>query len=165
MHGLYGGIGGKKMLEFWYSKDFAESDFSCFKNVDRVNKRMKAMRPPHFVRRRLRPLDQLALYKTSEFKNWILYYCIPIMYDLFDERCMVHFFKLWKATFLLNGEEISLVDISEAKTLLQEYVEEFKTIYGAHYMTSNVHSLIHLADSALQMGPLFHTSCFCTGLF
>jgi Protein of unknown function (DUF1258) len=132
MHCLYGGI-NKKKLDFWLSKDYQGSLFNCYslENLNRVNKRIKhIMRPPHFVRRRLRPLDQLAFYKTSEFKNWFLYYAIPIMYDLLDEKCLVHFFKLFTAVFLLNSEQISLNDISQARNLLIEYTEEFKTLYG-----------------------------------
>lgn len=159
MHTLYGGI-VKKMLEFWFSVAHNKKSYSCHSSLDKVKARLKAVKPPNFVVRRLRSLDELAYWKTAEYKNFCLYYAIPLLHDIMNPQYLAHFYKLVAATFLLAGDEISGEDIGQASNLLIEYVQEFKSIYGEKNMTSNVHTLLHLAESARQMGPLYHTCCF-----
>lgn len=44
--------------------------------------------------------------------------------------------------------------------LLDYFVKVFQQIYGHHYVSHNVHSLLHLADDYSNYGPLDNCSCF-----
>lgn len=43
---------------------------------------------------------------------------------------------------------------------LNYFVKVFQQIYGHHYVSHNVHSLLHLADDYSYYGPLDNCSCF-----
>jgi len=55
-----------------------------------------------------------------------------------------------------------------AYNLIVEFVKEFKTKYGAHFMTHNIHSLVHLPYYAKIHGCLDNFSAIkyenCLGL-
>jgi len=160
MHGLYGGTGGKKMLELWLHAHNKSKAYSVFEKIEIIEKRLKMMRPPNFIKRRLRPLDQLSFYKTSEYKNWFLYYSVPILHDLLPYNVFQHYFKLVQAIFLLNQDVISVEQIKFASNFVDQYTAEFGEIYGDHLKTPNFHSLNHICAVALELGPLFEMSCF-----
>jgi hypothetical protein len=68
--------------------------------------------------------------------------------------------KLVHAIYLLNLEGISNDQITQAATLLTEYIDDYGAIYGNHLKIPNFHSLNHLVDSVKALGPLYETSCF-----
>jgi hypothetical protein len=160
MHGIFGGAGGKKLMNLWFSEKFKTRTFSCFASIPIINERITKILPPNFVRRRLRTLDDLAFYKTSEYKNWFLYYAIPLMHDILDKKYFDHFFKLWHAINILNSQEISFEEINQAEKFLLEFEDDMPTLYGAHIQSANMHSLRHLPDTVRQLGPLYEMSCF-----
>lgn len=50
--------------------------------------------------------------------------------------------------------------IGHALQLLNYFVQEFQSIYGIHYLSHNVHGLLHLCDDYERFGPLDNCSCF-----
>lgn len=160
MHGVYGGAGGKKTIELGIHVNFEKEPFSFHSKLNIINERISKVKPPNFIKRRLRTFKDIHHYKTSEYKNWFLYYSLPILCDLLEEKYFVHYFKLVQAIFLLNADVVTLAAISKAEELLKEYVIDFKKYYYAHNMTPNTHSLLHLAEMARQLGPLYELSCF-----
>lgn len=160
MHGVYGGIGGKKMTEFYFGFAFKDMAYSLYNKLDSIISRMEKIRPPNFIRRRLRPLNQLSYYKTSEYKNWLLYYSVPLLHDLLPAKFFDHYFKLVHAIYLLNLNSISKDQIQLATKLLDEYTSDYGALYGNHLKVPNFHSLYHLAESVTNLGPLYEMSCF-----
>lgn len=47
-----------------------------------------------------------------------------------------------------------------AKSLLNDFVKEFGSLYGNHFISHNVHGLIHLYDNFEKFGCLDNISCF-----
>jgi hypothetical protein len=160
MHGLYGGVGGKKMLEFWFSSKYQSKTYSLLNNLIEVETRLKKIKPPNFIKRRLRSISQVSNFKTSEYKNWLLYYSVPILHDIMDPEHFKHYFSLVKTTYVLNSECILPSEIELAATWLIDYANEFERLYGPQHMTANLHSLLHYAETVRQLGPLYETSCF-----
>ncbi|KAE9529171.1 hypothetical protein AGLY_011967 [Aphis glycines] len=48
-----------------------------------------------------------------------------------------------------------------AKDLLEYFVESFQLIYGKHYVSYNIHAILHLVDDYEQFGTLVNCSAFC----
>lgn len=49
---------------------------------------------------------------------------------------------------------------SLSESLLESFVRSCKSLYGASFMTFNVHGLLHLANSVRSLGPLWAHSAF-----
>lgn len=47
-----------------------------------------------------------------------------------------------------------------AQSLMTTFVKQFDHLYGKHYISSNVHQLIHLDDDYKKYSPLDQVSCF-----
>lgn len=47
-----------------------------------------------------------------------------------------------------------------AQTLMINFVKQFGSLYGNHFISNNVHSLIHLYDDYEKYGTLDQVSCF-----
>lgn len=59
---------------------------------------------------------------------------------------------------LLSPDCSHLVDY--ARQLLKYFVMSFQNIYGAHFVSHNVHGLLHLCDDYEHYGPLHNCSTF-----
>jgi len=49
---------------------------------------------------------------------------------------------------------------SSAKSIMNDFVKQFAYLYGSHFVSHNIHSLIHLYDDYNLYGPLDNVSCF-----
>lgn len=47
-----------------------------------------------------------------------------------------------------------------AKSLIIDFVKDFGSLYGIHFISHNVHGLIHLIDDYKKFGCLDQISCF-----
>ena len=74
------------------------------------------IKPPHEFRRSPRSLEKSGKYwKASELKSWLLYYCIPTLFDLLLADYLLHMSQLVKSMHILLNSEISLNDLEMAK--------------------------------------------------
>jgi hypothetical protein len=132
-----------------------------FNHIAEIDCKLTALQPPNYIKRAPRPIEtHLKLYKSSEFKNWFFYFSIPVLYGIMPQDQLQHYFLLVHAFYLLSQNSISLVDVEKARELIKKFVKKFETSYGERFMSSNIHSLLHMCDNVLELGPLFVTSCF-----
>ena len=84
MHCVSEGI-VKKLMELWFSSKFAERPFSLVRNLDLVDKRLKALTPPSYVSRLPRSISKnLSYWKAHELQAWLHYYSLPCISDIMD---------------------------------------------------------------------------------
>lgn len=60
----------------------------------------------------------------------------------------------------MTDPELCVKSSSIAKKCLVTFVKGFVEIYGEHFVSANVHGLIHLADEALLHGALDSFAAF-----
>lgn len=60
----------------------------------------------------------------------------------------------------LHKSSISQEDLLSANQKLHEFCKGFQRLYGIRHMSSNIHSLVHLAQSVADTGNLCLTHCF-----
>ena len=73
MHGLLLGI-QKKLLQLWFTPEFAKEPFSVCKDVTILEKRLLAVSPPSAIDRVPRNVsDSLKYWKASKFRSFLLF--------------------------------------------------------------------------------------------
>lgn len=82
-------------------------------------------------------------------------FSIPILQKLLPKNIILHWAFLVEAVNLLMKEEITNFEVDLADQLLHQFVSETEIIYTKTAMTFNVHSLLHLAKSVYNWGPLW----------
>ncbi|XP_078312805.1 uncharacterized protein LOC144619254 [Crassostrea virginica] len=131
MHGICLGV-CKQLLTLWFDKKNKSENFSFFVKCNDVNSFLSRIKPTLYATRIPKALNELSYWKASEFRNFILYWGIPIL-----------------------KKELLVV---ESALLL--FVENYQVLYGERFMTLNVHQLVHLTDCVRHTGPLYVNNCF-----
>lgn len=145
MHCVCGGI-MKLMLNIWFGKDKKQNEGSYFKYRYRVSEYLIKIKPTIFITRVPRSLDDLVHWKSSEYRNFLLYWGVPILMHILNNAHYLHFCVLVRAIHILSLDQISEADLLVAENCLINFVEHFPSLYSARYMTMNLHQLLHLAD-------------------
>lgn len=82
-----------------------------------------------------------------------------VLTDCITEEGFDNFMSLSIAMTILLGENYKN-KWDYAKQLIHYFVQSFQTIYGAHFVSHNVHGLLQIADEYERFGPLDSCSCF-----
>ena len=77
MHMILEGI-SKKLLKYWLDGSFKDRHFYIGNEIDKLDKMLLRIKPPHSFRRSPRSLKvSSTFWKASEHRDWLLYYVIP----------------------------------------------------------------------------------------
>ena len=90
----------------------------------------------------------------------LFYNSVPCLNGLLQAPYLYHFCAFVNGMFLLNQSSISTTDLANAERLLRYFVFMLPTLYGERFVTLNAHSLLHLPQLVLDLGPLWSYSCF-----
>jgi hypothetical protein len=159
MHGICLGV-SKQLLTLWFDKKFKAESFSFFVKRTETNSILKKIKPTLYVTRIPKSLDELAHWKSSEFRNFILYWGIPTLKHVLTQEYFVHFCLLVRSFFILSKEGITKEELLVVESALLLFVENYQLLYGERFMTLNVHQLVHLTDCVRHTGPLYVNNCF-----
>ena len=131
--------------------------------LKKLEERYLAIKPPNVITRTPRSLlKNLAHFKASELRAFLLYYALPCLWGLLEEIYFQHLLLLVDAIFLLLQDSTSQSDIKKSSpSMLLHFCARMEALYGQRYETYmyNVHMLLHLPDCVRQLGPLWGTSC------
>ncbi|XP_075744426.1 uncharacterized protein LOC142803216 [Rhipicephalus microplus] len=161
MHSVLMGV-TRQFAEYWFDSSNSNEPYYMGRPspLRVINKRLLNIRPPHHFTRLPRTLRERCYWKAHEWRNWLLFYCLPCCYPVLLPRYFRHFALLSEAIFLLLLQELSSDHIDRAGRLLTSFVSQAAGLYGQRSMSFNVHQLLHLADAARQFGPLWAHSAF-----
>ncbi|XP_067209214.1 uncharacterized protein [Linepithema humile] len=115
---------------------------------------------PKDFNRKPRGLQELHRWKATEFRTFLLYLGPILLQPILSKKYLAHFNALSCAIRILCDPHDCYVNNAYAKELLVYFVQQFKTLYGKEYVTSNVHNLIHLNESVKAFGTLDGFSAF-----
>lgn len=99
-------------------------------------------------------------WKASEFRAWLLYYCLPVLSGIMPSDYIYHLSLLISAIHILLGDTIILADVDKAHKQLALFYRLVPELYCEEICTANMHTLIHLSQFVLDWGPLWGFSCF-----
>lgn len=130
------------------------------RNMALIDHRLLQCKPPTRISRLPRSVKYLKLWKASEWRNWLLYYCLPCLDGIVQNKYLENLALLSEASYILNSDSILVTDMEKAKGLLLEFAQGYEELYGLGNMTYNIHLLSHLAESVENWGPFWVHSCF-----
>lgn len=67
---------------------------------------------------------------ASEYRSWTLFYSVPVLKGVLDDKYLQHFAKFCEALWLLLQSTPTLEDVDEAEILLQSFCASFADYYG-----------------------------------
>lgn len=158
MHGICSGV-MKLLLNLWFGSGNRGSKFSFYQSRKTVNSLLTKIKPILDITRVPRSLDEMG-WKSSEYRNFLLFWGIPVLSEILPYVYFVHFKLLVKGIFLLSKEIITVSDLEQADQCLHLFVEGFAELYSLRFMTMNIHQVIHLTKCVRLNGPLFVNNCF-----
>jgi len=159
MHNVCLGV-TKRLVELWVKgkKDIRMVD----DNIQEVNNALLKKRdyvPSEFCRLP-RPLGDIEFWKATELRFFLLYSSPIVLKGKLKKKQYSHYLLLVFAIRILLCTETCYTLNENAEFLLKKFVQEYPMLYGEHFISYNVHSLIHLPKFVKVHGSLDNFSCF-----
>lgn len=146
----------KRLLVGWRDGNFGKKNTKlCSRDIERVSAFLNETRLPSEIHRSMRGLNHLAHWKASEFRTFFYYLSIIILPQVLNAEAFSHFLFLFCGITICSHEMYKML-LPLAQELLLYFVDKYKHHYGADYITSNVHNLVHVVDEVQRFGAL-HT--------
>lgn len=128
-------------------------------NIRTLNCRIKLLKQPSEMVRKLRSTNDIAFWKASEWRVFLLTSPVLLLHML-DNTVYKHWLLLVYGVKLLLGKNISEEEILCAERAFKKFVAGVPNIYGITEQTYNIHLLLHLPNAVRSWGPLWSHSCF-----
>ena len=125
-----------------------------------ADNRLMSVRPPQDLSRTPRSLRDSGHWKASEYRNWLLYYSVSVLFGIMTPRHLDHWCLLVSALFVLLQDKVTVAALQRAEHKLVAFTRGVGSLYGQEHMTSNVHACLHLGESVRSFGPLWTCSAF-----
>lgn len=149
----------KKLLTGWRTGCMSMNTKWSTLQKKEISELLVAIRFPNEIHRKMRSLDFVALWKGLEYRNFLNYAGIVVIKDYLPERYFNHFLSLFCAVRICSVEKYSnLLEI--ARSLFNDFLDEFKLLYGVEFMTSNMHNICHVVDEVSRFGILSTISAY-----
>ena len=161
MHGVCLGV-IKTMLKLWFKPKYKTFPFNISNLVKVVDRRIKQLRPPIEITRTPRSIENDLMYwKASEFRDFMLYYSLPVLYKILPDEYYMHYSDLVRAMYILLRKDITVAQLASAREYIYRFCSRFEQLYsGSNTFTLNFHQLVHLPDDVRNVGPMFVYSAF-----
>lgn len=91
-----------------------------------------------------RGLDDIEYFKATELRMLVVHTGLVVFKGNLNKKMYKHFKLLVCALRILITPDICKTLNNLAQSLLNEFVSQYSSLYGAHFVTYNVHSLLHL---------------------
>lgn len=150
----------KKLINIWLQKGPLHVRLSSHKSKQITTSLLKIKKCiTNDFARKPRGIDEVNRFKATEFRQLLLYTGPIVLKNVLSEDCYQHFLTLSiSMRILLSSDHAKYSDY--AHQLLKYFVKTFQQIYGCHFISHNVHGLLHLVDDYKRHGPLDNCSAF-----
>lgn len=144
--------------KYWLHESDRYAIADIFNDID---KRLLNIKPTTGITRVPRSISMWKLWKASEWRAWLLFYCIPCLVGLVKTKYLLHLAMLSRAISLLLQSSVTRAEVDEAHALLLEYCRLFQKYFDHQDTIYNLHLLTHLKKNVLKWGPLWTANTFC----
>ncbi|XP_053699460.1 uncharacterized protein LOC128746436 [Sabethes cyaneus] len=149
----------KKLLTSWRTGSMSmKAKWSCNQKKE-ISEILLDIKFPMEIHRQMRSLEYVALWKGLEYRNLLSYVGIAFLNDYLPEKYYDHFLFLFCAVRICSSKKYAYL-IPVARSLLLDFIENYKSLYGIEFITSNIHNLCHLVDEVEYFGPLPYLSAY-----
>jgi len=150
----------KKLINLWMTNGPPNVRPSSLKikNLSSSLNKIHNYKTNGFVRKP-RGIEEYPRNKATELRQLLLYTGPVALKDKLSDECYQHFMTLNIAMRILLSNDHSKY-VGYAAKLLDYFLKTFELIYGSHFVSHNVHRLLHVVDDYVKYGPLDNCSCF-----
>lgn len=151
----------RKLLIHWFNRK-TKCILLSRDVLDEVSRRLISLRTciTSDFARLPRLLSELPHWKATEFRQFLFYTGPIALKDVLPKPLYQHFLILHVAVKLMSLQPHCYRKSDYIVHLLRTFVKDSSRLYGEHFVTYNVHCLIHLPYDVLRFGPLDNFSCF-----
>lgn len=150
----------KKLIKLWLTGSL-KVRLPAFK-VKQITESLKNVRKyiPKEFSRKPRDLEDVNKWKATELRQILLYTGPFISKKMLSPEIYENFIFLHTAIQILLSPKLHMEKINDAEKFLEQFVLSFERIYGNHFMSYNIHNLLHLANDVRKFGTLDTFSAF-----
>jgi len=132
------------------------------KQIQIVSDRLEEFKSyiPSNFSRKCRGLNELAHFKATEFRTFVLYVGPFALRKILNKDKFDHFLCLHVAIYILVSEAQNEEWVTFAGELIEKFVSEIPKLYHKELIVYNFHSILHLHDEARIYGCLDNFSAF-----
>lgn len=160
MHAVCLGV-MRKLLNLWVSGDLKVRLQSRL--VNNISERLVSSKNymPIEFNRRPRSLNDLARWKATEFRMFLLYLGPVVLKDILCNSLYKNFVLLHCGIRILCSEKnTTMLGYDFVREILVMFIKHSEKVYGSTFLIYNVHVLCHLSDDAKLHGVLDNFSAF-----
>ena len=151
----------KMLLGLWFDSQHSTNLWYCGNKVEEADSKLLQIKPPINVSRLPKSIQNHRNYwKASEYCAWLLFYSIPVMFNILPVEYLAHHMLLVEAICILLNSSINPSLLGKADRLIKHYCFKMVSYYSEWQITANVHQLLHLPHIVSNFGPLNAYSCF-----
>ncbi|XP_054082056.1 uncharacterized protein LOC128919990 isoform X1 [Zeugodacus cucurbitae] len=142
----------KKILKLLISKG----------NINIMNEKLRFLAKfvPSEFGRIVRDFNEINNWKSTEFRQFLLYTGIFVLKDCINENLYYNFLLLHVGIRILSYEQLDEHKVNVAEKIVHEFVYLFSNLHGEHLISFNVHGLLHLADCVRRFGAIDSFSAY-----
>lgn len=115
---------------------------------------------PRQFARKPRSLNEVRMWKATEFRTFLLYTGPVALKGLLSETLYNNFVCLSVAVTICLNTELCQEYANYCEKLFHYFVEQFAKLYGENQLVYNVHCLTHIVDDVRRYGCLDNVSAF-----
>ena len=145
--------------KFFFEKD--SDDLYLGNKVKQINKLLGETKLPHIINRKPTKIDDVLRWKSSEIKNFLFYYSIPIFMNTMPSWYFYRYAAYVIAIRLLYEPINNINDLDLAEEILLKYINDLDDTFSISAYTYTIHAHLHLVDQVKLHGPLQSHSQFC----
>jgi len=148
----------KKLIQLWLHKGPINVRLHS-RQILKLSKRLIHLKNqiPCDFSRKPRAIQDVGRWKGTEFRQFLIYTGPVILENTLSEDCYNNFMALNISMVILlfpnYGEHY-------AHTLLDYFMKSFGQLYGKHFISHNIHGMLHLADDYERYKVLDNCSSF-----
>uniref|UniRef100_A0ABM0N1J6 Uncharacterized protein LOC102800872 n=1 Tax=Saccoglossus kowalevskii TaxID=10224 RepID=A0ABM0N1J6_SACKO len=105
----------KMLLILWTDKTNKDNPWYVGNQLELIDTKILRIKPPHVITRAPRNIfNELSHWKASEFRNFLLFYSIPVLWKILPNEYFQHYCLLVEAIFILLQSSISPMQLKKA---------------------------------------------------
>lgn len=160
MHCVLEGV-TKWLIEKWFHSSNHKANYYIGRQIHIIDSNLMIQKPPHEFSRPPRSVAKHRHHwKASEFRNWLLYYSLPLLSSILPPLYFHHYALLVCSMHILLQTRLNESMIKAAEGMLKAFYTMLPELYGPKSCTLNAHLLIHLTKYVRLWGPLWTHSLF-----
>lgn len=158
MHNLYLGTAKHIFKRVWCNPD---TPILRQDDLEKIQERVDSMVVPQDIGRIPGKIaNSFGGFTADQWQNWVQVYSLFALQGILPDKHLECWRLFVKACKLLNKKHITTQEIEEGDEFLMQFLRRAEEIYGASFITPNMHLHGHLRECLLDYGPFHGFWCY-----